>query len=73
MKKNNTRIVGVTIDTKSKNTQDKVYYYKTTERLQDGERIRVGVPSGGFPNATVVDTNNKSKHSMRIKELDIKG
>lgn len=73
MKKDNTRIVGVTIDTKSKNTQDKVYYYKTTERLTDGERIRVGVPSGGFPNATVVDTNNKKRHSIHIKELDIKG
>lgn len=66
------KIIGVTIDTKSKRTQDKVYYYKTTEDLRDGQRIRVGVPSGGKPNATVVDTDNKSKHSLKIKELDRK-
>lgn len=67
------KIVGVTIDTKSKRTQDKVYYYRTDEKLTDGQRIRVGVPSGGKPNATVVDTNNKNKHSIKIKELDRKG
>lgn len=66
------KIVGVTIDTKSKRTQDKVYYYKTTEDLRDGQRIRVGVPSGGRPNATVVDTDNKGKHTLKIKELDRK-
>ena len=66
------KIVGVTIDTKSKRTQDKVYYYRTNEELRDGQRIRVGVPSGGNPNATVVDTDNKNKHTLRIKELDRK-
>ena len=66
------KIVGVTIDTKSKRTQDKVYYYRTDEELKDGQRIRVGVPSGGKPNATVVDPDNKSKHKITIKELDRK-
>lgn len=66
------KIVGVTIDTKSKRTQDKVYYYRTNEDLNDGQRIRVGVPSGGKPNATVVDVSNKKKTSIRIKELDRK-
>ncbi len=66
------KIVGVTIDTKSKRTQDKVYYYRTNEDLHDGQRIRVGVPSGGKPNATVVEVDNKSKHKISIKQLDRK-
>ena len=66
------RVVGVTIDTKSKRTQDKVYYYRTNEELKDGQRIRVGVPSGGKPNATVVVEDSKRTHSVRLKELDRK-
>lgn len=72
MKKNNTKVVGITIDTKSKRTQDKVYYYRTRKDLHEGEVIRVGTPSGGSPHATVVDVNNQPKSTSKLKNLRVK-
>ena len=66
---NNTRVVGVKIDTKSTKTKDKVYYYRTNADLKRGEHIRVRVPSGGTPLSTVVVEN--SSKTGRIKNLII--
>ena len=66
------KIVGVTIDTKSPHTKEKVYYYKTNRDLKKGEQLRIGVPSGGKPNATVVSTNARKKFSGKIKNLEVK-
>lgn len=65
----NTHVVGVRIDTKSKNTQKKVYYYKTTGEYKRGEVIRVRVPSGGTPKATIAVENSTKKQKYRIKDL----
>ena len=66
------RIVGVTIDTKSPHTKKKVYYYKTNEKFDRGDQLRIGVPSGGKPNATIVVENSKKKFSRKIKNLEVK-
>ena len=61
----NTKIVGVKIDTKSTNTKDKIYYYKTNQDLKRGERIRVRVPSGGCPVSTVAVANSNKKGNFK--------
>lgn len=61
-------VVGVRIDTLSKNSKNKVYYYKTDGAYSRGEVIRIKVPSGGTPKATVAIENSSKKRS-RIKEL----
>lgn len=63
-----TRVIGVQIDTKSKNTHDKIYYYKTDKKFEKGQEIRVEVPSGGNPKAVVV-VKNSSKINKAKKEL----
>ncbi len=69
--KKNERIVGVTIDTKSPHTKDKIYYYKTNESLKKGDVIDIKVDTGGTPLATVVVENSRKKHSIPLKKLDI--
>ena len=64
------RIVGVTIDTKSPHTKEKVYYYKTNKKFELGETINIKAESGGTPTATVVDISNKKKYHGMIKELE---
>ena len=63
------KVVGVTIDTKSVNTKKKIYYYKTNENYNRGDNIRIKVPSGGTPRATVVIKNSNKKQSINIKDL----
>ena len=65
----NSHVVGVRIDTKAKNTKKKVYYYKTTGEYKRGEVIRVRVPSGGTPKATIAIENSQKKQKYRIKDL----
>ena len=62
-------IVGVRIDTKAKNTKNKIYYYKTDNNYTKGEEIRIKVPSGGTPRATVAVENSNKKQRYRVKEL----
>lgn len=65
-----TKIVGVTIDTKSPKTKDKIYYYETNENLKRGDNIDIKVPTGGTPCATVVIQDSKKKFSKPIKPLE---
>lgn len=62
------RVIGVKIDTLSKKTKDKVYYYKTNKKYKEGEHVRIQMPSGGTPITTVVETDSKKK-IKRIKKL----
>lgn len=62
---NKTKIVGIKIDTKSTNTKDKVYYYKTNADLKRGDRIRVKVPSGGSPQSTVAIQNSNKEGNFK--------
>ena len=62
---NNTRVVGVKIDTKSTKTKDKIYYYRTNQDLKRGERIRVRVPSGGCPVSTVAIANSSKDGNFK--------
>ena len=66
------KVVGVTIDTKSTKTKDKIYYYKTDEDLKRGDNIDIKVSSGGTPTATVVIQNSQKKFDRKLKKLDIK-
>lgn len=63
------KVVGVKIDQKSgKGGTTKTYYYKTEKDFKKGDRIRVKVPTGGNPEATVVVGDSKKRHG-RLKEL----
>lgn len=66
---NSSHIVGVRIDTKSPKTKKKVYYYNTTGEYKRGEVIRIRVPSGGTPKATIAVENSTKKQRYRVKEL----
>ena len=62
---NETKIVGIRIDTKSTNTKEKVYYYKTNKDFKRGDRLRVRVPSGGTPKSTVAVANSNKKGNFK--------
>lgn len=63
----NTHIVGIRIATKSANTKEKVYYYRTNQDLKKGEHIRIRVPSGGTPLSTIaVENSNKNKNVKNL-------
>ena len=64
-----TKIVGVTIDTKSSHTKNKIYYYKTNEDLKRGDNIDIKVPSGGTPCATVIIQDSHKTFDREIKPL----
>lgn len=66
-----TKIVGVTIGTKSEKTKDKIYYYKTDKDLNRGDVVNIKVDTGGKPTATVVVEDSKKKFSGKIKDLEI--
>ncbi len=65
VKTGETKVVGIRIDTKSTNTKEKVYYYKTNKDLKRGDRIRVRVPSGGSPKSTVAIANSSKKGNFK--------
>lgn len=65
------KIVGVTIDTKSTKSKNKIYYYKTEKDLKYGETIDIKVKGGGTPVATVVVEDSKKKFDYPLKDLDI--
>ena len=65
----NSHVVGVRIDTKAKNTQKKIYYYKTDRDYVRGDTIRIKVPSGGTPKATIAIENSTKKGRGTLKEL----
>ena len=62
---NETRVVGIRIDTKSTSTKEKVYYYKTNKDFKRGDRLRVRVPSGGTPKSTVAIANSNKKGNFK--------
>lgn len=64
-----TKVIGVTIATKSPNTKDKIYYYKTDENLKRGDNIDIKVPTGGTPCASVVVQDSKKTFNCEIKPL----
>lgn len=65
VKTNETRVVGIRIDTKSTNTKEKVYYYTTNKEFKRGDRLRVRVPSGGSPKSTVAIANSNKKGNFK--------
>ena len=67
-----TKIVGVKIDTKSPNTKDKIYYYKTDKDFKRGDKIDIKVESGGTPTATIAIGNSNKKFSRKLKKLEVK-
>ena len=67
-----TKIVGVKIDTKSPNTKEKIYYYKTDKHFKRGDKVDIKVESGGTPTATVVIGNSNKKFSRKLKKLEVK-
>ena len=67
-----TKIVGVKIDTKSPNTKDKIYYYKTDKDFKRGDKIDIKVESGGTPTATIVIGNSNKKFTRKLKKLEVK-
>lgn len=67
-----TKIVGVKIDTKSPNTKEKIYYYKTDKDFKRGDKIDIKVESGGTPTATIVIGNSNKKFSRKLKKLEVK-
>lgn len=67
-----TKIVGVKIDTKSPNTKDKIYYYKTDKDFKRGDKIDIKVESGGTPTATIVIGNSNKKFTRKLKQLEVK-
>lgn len=70
MRKKMNKVVGITIDTKSPKTKEKVYYYRTDENYKRGDNIRVSVPSGGNPKAIIVIGDSKKKFNKKLKELE---
>lgn len=64
------KIVGVTIGTKSPHTKDKIYYYKTDEDLKRSDNIDIKTPRGGTPCATVVIQDSHKTFDREIKPLE---
>ena len=68
-KASKSKVVGIKIDQKKgRGGTSKTYYYKTNKDYKKGEQIRVKVPCGGNPKATVVVADSKRKHG-KLKEL----
>lgn len=66
------KIIGVTIDTKSPHTKEKIYYYKTDKDFKYGDKIDIKVESGGTPTATVVVSDSKMYFPQPVKDLELK-
>ncbi len=66
------KVVGVTIGTKSPHTKDKIYYYTTEKDLKKGDVVDIKVDTGGTPSATVVIQDSHKKFDRELKKLDIK-
>lgn len=56
-------VVGIRID-----GSKRVYYYYTDKVYYVGQKIKIEAPSGGTPDATVVEINVK-KHITGLREL----
>lgn len=55
-------VVGIRID-----GSKRVYYYYTDKVYYVGQKIKMKAPSGGTPDAVVVEINaNKSFHNMQV-------
>lgn len=46
----------------------KIYYYLTSKKYYVGQKIKINAPSGGTPDATVMEINCKGSYP-HIKEL----
>lgn len=66
------KVVGVTIGTKSEKTKDKIYYYTTEKDLKKGDVVDIRVGTGGTPTATVVIEDSQKKFDRKLKELDVR-
>ena len=56
-------IVGIRID-----GSKKTYYYHTDNKYYIGQKIKIIAPSGGTPDATVVEVNVK-RHITGLREI----
>lgn len=65
------KIVGVKIDTKSRKTKDKIYYYSTDKDLKKGDKVRAKMPTGGTPTTTIVVQDSKVSYKGKVKDLEI--
>ncbi len=67
------KVVGIKIGTKSKEYQDKIYYYKTAKDLKVGDKINAVMETGGTPDCVVVSVNdfeNSPRKSLKDLEID---
>ena len=64
------KTVGLTIDTKSTKSKNKVYYYKTDKTFKPGQSLKIKVKSGGTPHATVIEPNSSVNKMYKLKELE---
>ena len=68
----NVKVVGIKIDTQSKEFQDKVYYYKTDKNLKEGDEINAIMPTNGHPDCVVVEVDKLSKAKYKsLKNLEL--
>ncbi len=68
----NVKVVGIKIDTQSKEFQDKIYYYKTDKNLKEGDKINAIMPTNGHPDCVVVEVDNISNAKYkRLKDLEL--
>ena len=58
--KKKTKLVGVKFDRKTNDKNDKIYYYKTNKDIKKGDTVEIKVPTGGTPDALVVDVKEYS-------------
>lgn len=66
------KVVGIKIDTNSKEYQDKVYYYKTVKDFKPGDKINPKMVTGGMPDCVVVSIDDKNNLKYKsLKELDL--
>ena len=65
------KIVGIKIDTKSPNTKEKIYYYRTDKDLKRGEVVNIKVDSGGTPKAIVAIENSNKNFKRKLYNLKI--
>lgn len=66
------KVVGIKIDTQSKEYQDKIYYYKTTKNLKEGDKINAIMPTKGHPDCVIVEVDNISNAKYKkLKDLEL--
>ena len=66
------KVVGIKIDTNSKEYQEKVYYYKTAKDFKPGDKINPKMVTGGTPDCVVVSIDDKNNTKYKsLKELEL--